>query len=253
MKNLNYKKAILYRRVSTTDQKVHGNSLNAQKSSLRDFCKNNGILIKKEFEEDYSAKNFDRPVIKELIEFAHKNKNDIDFLLITSWDRFSRNVFEAQSVIKELSGIGIEVNSIEHWIDYDDYNQLILHLIHLAMPEVDNRMRSQKVKTGMRQGLKEGRWNSKQPIGYIPGKDELGKPLMQLDPIKAPLIKDLFETFSKGLCSQQELLKNNNLKRLNLSKSNLSRVLKNIVYTGRIKVPKYKADRSNTLLLPYRY
>ena len=37
MNNLNDKNAILYRRVSTTAQKVFGNSLNAQQSILRDF------------------------------------------------------------------------------------------------------------------------------------------------------------------------------------------------------------------------
>ena len=31
--------------------------------------------------------------------------------------------------------------------------------MYLGIPEVDNKIRSQKVKMGMRQGLKEGRWN----------------------------------------------------------------------------------------------
>ena len=38
MNNLRGKNAILYRRVSTSNQKEFGNSLNAQQSSLRDFC-----------------------------------------------------------------------------------------------------------------------------------------------------------------------------------------------------------------------
>ena len=76
----------------------------------------------------------------------------------------------------------------------------------------------------------------KQPIGYIPGKDELGKTLMQLDPLKAPLIKELFSTFALGLYSQNEILKMSKFKDLKLSKSNLSRILKNILYVGDIKV-----------------
>ncbi len=58
MNNLNGKRALLYRRVSTTDQKVFGNSLNAQKCSLKDFCDKNALNIVKEFQEDYSAKVF---------------------------------------------------------------------------------------------------------------------------------------------------------------------------------------------------
>ena len=41
MNNLKGKKTILYRRVSTTDQKLLGNSLNTQRDALRDFCKSN--------------------------------------------------------------------------------------------------------------------------------------------------------------------------------------------------------------------
>ena len=132
--------------------------------------------------------------------------------------------------------MNIEINCINKWINYDSPSDLLMHLIYLGIPEVDNKIRSQKVQMGMRQGLKEGRWNVKPPIGYIPGKDELGKTLMQLDPLKAPLIKELFSTFALGLYSQNEILKMSKFKDLKLSKSNLSRILKNILYVGDIKV-----------------
>ena len=237
MNNLQEKKAILYRRVSTTDQKIFGNSLNAQQGSLRDFCKKNSMNIVKEFQEDYSAKNFNRPEWKRLNAFAKKNKKDIDYLLVVDWDRFSRNAYEALGVIKDFKNIGIEVNCIGKWINYNDPAQTMMQLMYLGMPEVDNKIRSQKVQMGMRQGLKEGRWNVMQPIGYVSGKDELGKTLMQLDPIKAPLIKDLFSTFSLGVYSQNEILKMSKFRKLKLYKSTLSRVLRNILYVGDIKIP----------------
>ena len=74
MNNLNGKSAILYRRVSTSDQKIYGNSLNAQQSSLIDFCHKNSMVIIEEFQEDYSAKNFNRPEWKKLNKFSKKNK-----------------------------------------------------------------------------------------------------------------------------------------------------------------------------------
>ena len=242
MNNLKGKTAVLYRRVSTTDQKVFGNSLTTQRDSLRDFCDKKSMTIIEEYQEDYSAKNFDRPEWKKLNKFAQKNKTRIDYLLVVDWDRFSRNTFDALGVINEFKQLGIEVNCIEKWVDYDDPTQKIMQLLYLGMPEVDNKIRSQKVTIGMRQGLKEGRWNVKQPIGYIKGKDELGKCLMQLDPIKATIIKELFDLFATGLYSQNELLNMSSLKNLKLSKSNLSRVLKNIIYTGRIIVPAYKEE-----------
>jgi site-specific DNA recombinase len=238
MNNLQGKKAILYRRVSTTDQKVFGNSLNAQQGSLRDFCEKNSMTISKEFQEDCSAKNFNRPEWQNLYKFAKKNKDKIDYLLLVDWDRFSRNTLEGLKVVNDFKELDIEINCINKWINYNSPSDLLMHLIYLGIPEVDNKIRSQKVQMGMRQGLKEGRWNVMQPIGYVPGKDELGKTLMQLDPIKAPLIKDLFSTFSLGVYSQNEILKMSKFKKLKLPKSTLNRVLRNILYVGDIKVPK---------------
>ena len=94
MINLKGKSAILYRRVSTTDQKQFGNSLNAQQGSLRDFCEKNSMNIVKEFQEDYSAKNFNRPEWKRLNAFAKKNKKDIDYLIILSGPEPQRSLLE---------------------------------------------------------------------------------------------------------------------------------------------------------------
>ena len=237
MNNLKGKSALLYRRVSTTNQKQFGNSLNAQRDSLRDFCDNNSMNIAKEFQEDYSAKNFNRPEWQNLYTFAKKNKDKIDYLLLVDWDRFSRNTLEGLKVVNDFKGLNIEINCINKWINYNSPSDLLMHLIYLGIPEVDNKIRSQKVQIGMRQGLKEGRWNVMQPVGYVSGKDELGKTLMQLDPIKAPLIKELFSTFSLSVYSQNEILKMSKFRKLKLSKSTLSRVLRNTLYVGDIKIP----------------
>ena len=114
--------------------------------------------------------------------------------------------------------------------------------MYLGIPEVDNKIRSNKVRTGMRQGLKEGRWNCSQPKGYIPGRDEQGKVVMQLDTIKAPLIKQLFTNFDVGTFCQSEILKMPKYGLLGLSKSHLSRMLQFEIYTGIIKVPAYKDE-----------
>lgn len=242
MKNLKGKRAILYRRVSTTDQKIHGNSLNAQRSSLRHFCNKELIIVLKEFQEDYSAKNFDRPEFNRLMEYAKKNKSKIDYLLIVNWDRFSRNAYEALGIINDFKKLDIEINCIENWIDYDDPSQLFMQLMFLGLPEVDNRLRSQKIKTGIRQALKEGRWVHTQPMGYVSGKDEFGKPLMRPHPEIAPLIKELFHDFALGLYSQNQILKLPKYKLLKLSRSNLSRMLKQIAYAGKIRIPAFKDE-----------
>lgn len=91
MKNLKGKRAVLYRRVSTTDQKDYGNSLNSQSQRLYEFCNRNSMEVIKDYEEDYSAKNISRPSLSKLIKFVTQNKHKVDFILIQKWDRFSRN------------------------------------------------------------------------------------------------------------------------------------------------------------------
>ena len=126
MRNLEGKRAVLYRRVSTTEQKDYGNSLTTQQNSLRGFCDRHSIEVVKEFEEDYSAKNFNRPEYANLLKFLVAQKGNIDYLLITKWDRFSRNVEETLVMKGQLKAMGVEVNCTEQWVDHDEPNELIL-------------------------------------------------------------------------------------------------------------------------------
>jgi DNA invertase Pin-like site-specific DNA recombinase len=49
MKNLEGKTAVLYMRVSTKEQKIHGNSLEVQKSRLKSFCERKNVQVIREF------------------------------------------------------------------------------------------------------------------------------------------------------------------------------------------------------------
>jgi site-specific DNA recombinase len=247
MKHLAGKRAVIYRRVSTTEQKDKGSSLETQQERLQDFCLRNEIEIIKDFSEDYSAKNINRPVFSKLIEYITKNKNNIDLLLVHKWDRFSRNALQGMNIVSQLKGMNIEVNSSEEWINHEDPNQQIMYMIHMGLPEVDNRIRSDRTILGTRSKLKEGRWVHSQPKGYIKGKDEVGKVLMQPNPKIATLITELFTDFSLSIYSQNELRKLPKYKSLNLSKSGLSRILNQIAYSGQIIVPAYK-DEAETIV-----
>ena len=247
MKSLEGKKAINYCRVSTTDQKDHGYSLSDQKEKLKEFCAQNSIILDSEYIEDCSAKTFTRPEFSKLISHATKHRREIDYLLVHKWDRFSRNAHEALGIIKVLASMGIEVNSIEQWIDHEDPSQLIMLLIYLGIPEVENKVKSERVINGNRRALREGRWIHHPPKGYVSGRDDLGKVLMKPEPEIFPLLAELFKDFAMGRFSQNELLKLPKYKRLQLSKSNLSRMLKHIIYAGKILIPSYK-DEPETIV-----
>ena len=64
--------AVLYARVSTDEQADKGFSLRDQEEKLKSYCKINNIEIVGIYREDYSAKTFNRPEFKKLMQFAKK-------------------------------------------------------------------------------------------------------------------------------------------------------------------------------------
>lgn len=243
MKNKLENKIVLgYNRVSTKEQKDFGNSLAVQKNRINNFCELNGLKIMKSFEEDFSAKNFNRPVFQELKTFAKANKNTIDYILVQKWDRFSRNVGKALLMIEAFKRMGIEVNCVENWIDYDAPDHIVILSIYLSTPEAENSKIRERSIAGTRQALKEGRYVQSHPKGYISGKNGLGKPMIQPDPKVAPIINALFKDYATGLYLQNDLIKKYKQKGLSLSKSSLSRLLDNPLYMGMVRVPAYKNE-----------
>ncbi len=98
--------------------------------------------------------------------------------MVTSWDRFSRNLTDALVMLRSLKKLGIEVQAIEQPIDMSIPENKAMFAIFLAIPEIDNDRRSIKIKGGMRAALKSGRWCRRAPIGYENARDEENKPLI---------------------------------------------------------------------------
>src|SRR5215469_5828905 len=98
--------AYLYVRVSTDEKKRKGYSLVEQESRLLQYCEINGIEVKGIYREDFSAKNFNRPEWKKLVNTIKKNKHSSpDAILFLKWDRFSRNIEYAYQMIGILRAL----------------------------------------------------------------------------------------------------------------------------------------------------
>lgn len=236
------KNVIAYTRVSTKDQKEHGYSLKDQKYAIERFCESEEMNIVKFYVEDHSAKNFDRPEYIKMLQYLKNNYKDINYILVHKWDRFSRNTTESYSEIKKLRKLGIEVNCIDSWIDYEIPESSFMLGMQLINSEVENRKISNRTKSGTRRALLEGHFTNRPPLGYMPGVDEVNKNLMKPHPENSILVEGLFLEYSTGLYTQQEILKKYKEKGLNINKSTLSRLLENILYMGKIYVKEYKDE-----------
>jgi DNA invertase Pin-like site-specific DNA recombinase len=228
------KRAILMARVSSEEQ-AKGYSLDVQEDNLRRYCEKKNIEIVNIWREDHSAKTFNRPEFQKLLSFLKINRGKIDFLLFTSWDRFSRNTTDAYDMIRRLNKLGIEPQAIEQPIDYNIPEMKAMLAIYLALPEIDNDRRSMKIKGGIRGAWKAGRWTHKAPTGYKNSRDENNKPLIVPNEY-ALNVRYVFRQVSNGK-PQAEIRHELRTKGFIISKSGISSILRNPIYFGKIFVP----------------
>ncbi len=242
-------RVILYTRVSTKEQSERGYSLRDQERRLREHCERKGIEVVAHFQDDHSAKTFDRPGFDRLKRFARLNRNRIDGILFTKWSRFSRDQAGAMNMVKHfLDGLGIEPQAIEQPVDYSVPEQWFLLAIYITEPYVDNQRRSLSVRQGMRQANMEGRWTTTPPIGYQRSYDEDRKFMIVPDPETAPLIREAFEMFATGQYNMNEIRKilSRRAKALDRrfynSRSRFNLMLRNVVYIGKMRVRAWRDE-----------
>jgi site-specific DNA recombinase len=240
------KNAIIYTRVSTDDQADKGFSLPYQKEVLERYCNIKKTNILKHFQDDYSAKTFERPEWKKLMSYCKANRREVDEILFSKWDRFSRNAGEAYQVIDTLRKLGIKVNSIEQPLDLDLPDNKIMLAIYLAVPEVENDKISIRVTEGSRRANKEGCWTSTAPLGYKNQRKEDGKASL-VPSEKANLVKEAFEIIASTKKPVDEVRRIMLKKGLKVSKSRFHILVKNPVYIGKVKVPAYKDEDEFTV------
>lgn len=233
------KKAVIMCRVSS-DEQAKGYSLDVQLEQLTRYCNRNNISIVKQYREDHSAKNFIRPEFQNFLQFVKKNKGEVDLLLITTWDRFSRNLTDSLVMLRTLEKYGVKVQAIEQPIDMSIPENKAMLAIFLAIPEIDNDRRSIKIKGGIRGSLKAGRWCRIAPIGYKNIRDQNNKPIIVPSSVSHH-IKYIFEQIAIGKL-QSELREEIYKKGIKISRSNFSKLLRNPIYMGKIIVPKSEEE-----------
>jgi DNA invertase Pin-like site-specific DNA recombinase len=236
------KNVILYVRVSTDEQAKLGYSLGHQELVLTKFSEIKEFKVVGIYREDFSAKNFERPEYKKLFKYCKTHRKEIDYVLVTKWDRFSRNQTDALQELKSFGELGIEVNAAEQWIDFSIPHNKMMLSIYLTIPEIDNDVRGINTKMGLRRSWKSGRWTGVAPAGYKNGRDQSNKPVLVIDQEKAELVKETFEQFATGLYDKEELRRIMWSKGLKLSKSTFPRTLQNHVYAGKVCIPQYKDE-----------
>ena len=126
-----------YARVSTVKQ-GNGNSLEEQLNSLFDAGCDRVV------EEKFTAKNNDRPQLKELLNILKPG----DTFTATKLDRFARSTIEGSNLVQDLIERGIKVHILNIGImDNTPASKLIRH-IFLAFAEFERDMIVERTSAG---------------------------------------------------------------------------------------------------------
>lgn len=95
-------KAIAYARYTAADQLNQISIHNPQEEIIRSYCAENNIELLEVFYDIGSGLNFQRPGWESLIAFLTEHRNEINFLVVSSSDRISRNNFDAQDMVMSV-------------------------------------------------------------------------------------------------------------------------------------------------------
>lgn len=131
------KRAAIYVRVSTKEQKEKGLSVDSQLLALREYCNNNGYVIAGEYNDagiSARKKYINRPALLQLINDCKQGK--IDIILFTKLDRWFRSVADYYQVQTLLDSYKVPWRAI--WEDYETETSTGLFKVNIMLSVSQN-------------------------------------------------------------------------------------------------------------------
>ena len=270
MDSMTPKFAVSYLRVSTRGQAERGGghdegfSIPAQREANKKKALSMGAMVGKEFvDRGASAKSADRPQLQAMLEYVKENADRVDYVIVHKVDRLARNRDDDSDIMRVLRECGVQLVSASESID-DTPSGMLLHGIMSSIAEFYSQNLATEVKKGMGEKVKGGGTIGRAPIGYINVRrvDDKGREerTVELDPERAPLVKQAFEEYSTGDWSLMSLAEY--MAALGLStratpkipskpvtKATIEKMLKNPYYAGVIRYNGVEYDGAHEALI----
>jgi len=228
--------AVLYARVSSREQEQEGFSIPSQLKLLRRYAEQTDLTIVREFVDVETAKKTGRAGFGEMVAFFGRTPA-CRVLLTEKTDRLYRNARDWVT----LDELEVQTHFIKENFIYSQQSrssEKFMHGIKVLMAKnfIDNL--SEETRKGQKEKAAQGLWPSYAPLGYtnVTGPD--GRRIIELDPVRAPLVTRLFERYATGHYSLKALtaladddgLRSRKGRRL--SKATIHHILSTRTYTG---------------------
>ena len=237
-------KAVLYLRVST-DEQVDNYSLDTQEDICKKEAERKGMEVLETFrEEGRSAKTIQgRPALIEMLEFCRKHKKEIDAVVIYRLDRISRQTADYLAIRKKLSECEIKLISATEPTGSSPTEKFVETML-AGFAQMDNDVRGERSKNGMKARFLSGLKNGDAPLGYLSKDGYAIKDTATFDKVKAAW--ELMATGTKSLREMSEIMNKQGLKvgrkKNPLSSQTLDKIFHNKFYTGKVVSKKYKQE-----------
>lgn len=237
-------KYCLYARKSSEADELQALSIDSQIKEMLELAQREKLEVIEIRKESHSAKaSGTRPVFVQLLEDIRREK----FNGILTWapDRLSRNGGDLGMIVdlidqKKL----VEIRTYSQKFS-NSPNEKFLLMILGSQAKLENDNKSINVKRGLKTRAEMGLWPCVAPTGYMNEKI-IGRECYVIpDPIRFPIVKQIFEKSADGKWSGRKIFhwlkddlkfKTKNNKNLNLS--TIYNILKNPFYAGTFEYPR---------------
>ena len=224
---------VAYIRVSTEEQAQHGFSLETQREFLADYARGHQLQIVRTFEESHSAYRPGRLQYEAMLAFLRKRK-DVSGVLVYKVDRLARNLSD-YSTLEEMDGL--DIISATEALPTGSSGRYI-GTIHAATSRFFSDQLGERVRHAAATKVDKGGLPGPAPTGYVNRTDTK---TIEPDPIMAPIIRTVFETYAREDVSLSALTKRARALGLQtkqggvLGKGSLHHLLQNPIYYGKIR------------------
>lgn len=242
----------LYIRVSTEEQALHGDSIEAQKQALIEYAqKNQYKIIDCYIDDGFTATSLNRPSLQRLLKDVREDKIDlIIFTKIDRWSRGVRNYYKIQDVLDNH-----KVNWKTIFENYDTSTAAgQLHInIMLSVAENEAAVTSERIKVVFKNKIK----NKEVITGKIPKGYKIENKKLVIDKETVNIVKSIFSHFEIYQSKRSTMNFIRDELGVNLSYKTISNILSNSLYKGEYRgivnycpaiIDKKRFDKIQTVL-----
>jgi site-specific DNA recombinase len=191
-----YKRAVIYCRVSSEQQVTEGTGLDSQEQRCLKYALDKGLSIAKIFrEEGVSGGLFDRPAMQNLIDFLDMHADEKFVVIFDDLKRFARDVEVHLKLRTELVGVRKAKLECLNFNFEDTPEGQFVEILMAATAQLERQQNKRQVIQKQKARLEGGFWSFHAPPGLKFIKDaSKGKVLVPSEPY-ATIYKDAIELF----------------------------------------------------------